>query len=133
MPPPFEALETLVCLTDDALSRRVPFGGLKPSVQFALYELLRQEQALAAAAQPASRTEAARILDFAQIAYGELIGLLVGRDDATLESARDGEWSLRDLLRHAVAVELRYAAQVEYSASRSDEEPARDPGGAIAM
>jgi hypothetical protein len=49
--------------------------------------------------------------------------VVVGRDDGLLDTLRDGDWSLRDVLRHAIAVELRYAAQVEYSATRVESDP----------
>ena len=121
MPPPLDALAAVVRLDDDALA-----ADKRSSRRDALYGLLRREQAIAALAQPA-RSEVSRILDFAQAAYGDVIGVLVGRDDRLLDSARDGEWSLRDVLRHAIAVELRYAAQVEYSASRADTDPIQIP------
>jgi hypothetical protein len=95
-----------------------------------LYGLLRREQAIAASAQPA-RSEISRILDLAQAAHGDVVGTLVGRDDSLLDSAGDGEWSLRDVLRHAMAVELRYAAQVEYSASRADTDPIQIPSALL--
>jgi len=121
MPPPLDALAAVVRLDGDALA-----ADKRSSRRDALYGLLRREQAIAALAQPA-RSEVSRILDFAQAAYGDVIGVLVGRDDRLLDSARDGEWSLRDVLRHAIAVELRYAAQVEYSASRADTDPIQIP------
>jgi DinB superfamily len=96
-------------------------------IQFVLYDLLRHEQALAAGAQPEGRTEIARILDLTQAAYGEIVGVLVGRSDELLDNTRDGEWSLRHVLRHVIAVELRYGTQVEYSALRRDEEPLAIP------
>ena len=97
------------------------------SVQFVLYDLLRNEQDLAVEVKLQVRTEIERILDLAQMRYGELAGLLAGRGDELLDTARDGEWNLRDLLRHAIAVELRYAAQVEYAATRRDEDPLAIP------
>jgi hypothetical protein len=122
MPAPLDALAKLAGLQDAELTRQLDLGtGGKP-IQFLLYDLLRHEQALAAAAQPFGRTEFERIIDLAQAA-GELVGLLVGRSDGLLDGARDGEWSLRDVLRHAIAVELRYGAQIEYSAMRRDQEP----------
>lgn len=128
MPPPLAALATIARRPDDRLSDHVEIGmASRPPVQFVLYELLRREQALAAGAQPPGRTEASRILDLAQSAYGELVGVLIGRPDEVLDTTRDGEWSLRDLLRHAIAVELRYRSQVNYSASRHDDEPLAIP------
>jgi len=97
--------------------------GVRGERRFFMYDLLRREYALAAAKQPPGRSEAIRILDFAQAAYGDVVGLLGGREDALLDSARDGDWSLRDVLRHAIAVELRYGAQVEYSATRAESDP----------
>src|SRR5437764_474690 len=121
MPPPLDALAAIVQRDDGALA-----ADERSSRRDALYRLLRREQAIAASAQPA-RSEVARILDFAQAAHGDVVGVLIGRDDRLLDSARDGEWSLRDVMRHAIAVELRYAAQVDYSASRADADPIQIP------
>lgn len=132
MSAPLGALARLARLPDPELSRAADPGTCdSPSIQFALYDLLRQEQALAAGAQPADRTEFARILDLAQAAFGELVGLLIGRSEVLLERARDGDWSLRDVLRHAIAVELRYGAQVEYAARRGDEDPVAIPSALL--
>lgn len=127
MSPPLDALAAIAELSDTALTDRVDVGDRKAPRQFVLYDLLRHEQALATQVPSRARSEVARILDLVQMAYGELVGLLVGRSDDLLESARDGEWSLRDLLRHAMAVELRYAAQVEWAATRRDEDPLAIP------
>jgi hypothetical protein len=123
MPPPLDALARIARLPDAAIRERVQVRELGATRQFVLYDLLRHEQALAAGAPGAGRSEIARILDIVQMAYGGLVGLLVGRGDDVLESARDGEWSLRDLLRHGIAVELRYAAQVLWAATRRDDDP----------
>ncbi|MGH2451775.1 MAG: DinB family protein [Candidatus Limnocylindria bacterium] len=127
MPPPLEALGAIAAMPESALPHADFGDGRRVPVQFILYDLLRHEQALATGSRPGGRSEALRILDLAQAAYGELVGVLVGRADELLETARDGEWSLRDLLRHAIAVELRYAAQVEYAATRRDEDPLAIP------
>jgi len=122
MPPPLDALAAVVRVDEDALA-----ADERGRRRDALYGLLRREQAIAAAAQPSSRAEVSRILDFAQAAYGDVIGVLIGRDDSLLDSTRDGEWSLRDVVRHAMAVELRYAVQVEYSVTRADADPVQIP------
>lgn len=128
MPAPFDVLVHVADLPDASLSRRVDLAdGTGPSIQFVLYDCLRREQALLSGSEPHGRSEIARILDLVQMAYGEVVGLLVGRNDELLETARDGEWSLRDLLRHAIAVELRYAAQVEWASTRSDHDPLAIP------
>jgi hypothetical protein len=130
MPPPLEAVAVIASLPDRDLSRPSEFGDGPKAAQFVLYDLLRHEQALAAGPQH-DRTEIARTLDLAQMAFGELVGVLVGRDDDLLDTARDGEWSLRDLLRHAIAVELRYGAQVAYAATRADDDPLAIPDGLL--
>jgi mycothiol maleylpyruvate isomerase-like protein len=126
MPPPLAELAAVARLDDEAL-----VGNTRRSRRDVLYGLLRREQAIAASGESSARSEASRILDFAQAAYGDVVGVLVGRDDSLLDTARDGEWSLRDVLRHAVAVELRYAAQVEYSATRMDTDPVAIPPGLL--
>ena len=115
MPPPLDDLATIAV------------G--EPSIRRSnvLYLLLRREQAIAAAERLSPRSEVSRILDFAQAAYGDLVGALVGREDSLLDDARDGDWTLRDVLRHAIAVEIRYAAQVHYSATRIESDPVKIP------
>lgn len=127
MPPPLDAVAAITRLSDSALSREVDLGGHRVPPRFVLYDLLRCEQDLAIRHRPQRRTEISAILDLAQAAYGDLVGVLAGRADELMESARDGEWSLRDLLRHAMAVELRYAAQVEYASTRRDADPLTIP------
>jgi hypothetical protein len=130
VPPPLAALARIARRVDADLQRDVTVGSERSTLQFFLYDLLRREQALGAGAQP-PRPETARILDFARAAYGDLAAALIGRDDAVLESARDGEWTLRDILRHAIAVEIRYAAQVLWSAGRRDDEPVAIPASRL--
>jgi len=122
MPPPLGELAAVARLDDEALA-----GDKRGSRRDALYGLLRREQAIAPSGESSARSEVSRILDFAQAAYGDVVGVLVGRDDSLLDTARDDEWSLRDVLRHSMAVGLRYAAQVEYSATRSDTDPVAIP------
>ena len=126
MPPPLAELAAVARLDNEAL-----VGDTRRSRRDVLYGLLRREQAIAASRESSARSEVSRILDFAQAAYGDVVGVLVGRDDSLLDTARDAEWSLRDVLRHAMAVELRYAAQVEYSATRLDTDPLPIPPGLL--
>lgn len=132
MPPPLNAVGAIACVPDAELVRQVEFGvGDNAPVRFVLYDLLRHEQSLAVGVRLQQRSEVQHILDLAQMTYGELVGFLAGRDDDLLGTAVDGEWSLRDLLRHSIAVELRYAAQVEYAATRSDDDPLAIPDGRL--
>ncbi len=126
------ALGRLASVDDAALGRRVTWrgwGGSEATVQFLVYQLLREEQAALVAAEHASRvSEVERILRLAQQAFGDLRGLLAGREDRLLDrEPAVGEWSLRAILRHVLAVELRYAAQILYSAHRREEEPLAIP------
>src|SRR5437899_4472797 len=131
VPPPLRELAAFAGRSDETLSEKVGAAGNRISRRDALYGLLRREQAIVASGASSSRSEVSRILDFAQAAYGDLVGILVGRDDRLLDSAWDGEWSLRDVMRHAIAVELRYAAQVEYSARRAETDPIGIPAGLL--
>ena len=117
-----QSLVVLAGLADTDL-RRVAGQG---SVQSHLYAALRREQA-AFVASIRPENEPSAILAFARAALEELEMLLAGRPDPILDEARDGEWCLRDLLRHAIAVELRYRAQVLYSARRREDEPIAIP------
>lgn len=118
-------VDALVTLSDAALQSRVDTPGGLRSIQFLLYSALRREQAAAAAVK--WRRESAAALAHAQSASRELEAVLAGRPDTFLDSLRDGEWALRDLVRHVIAVEFRYAAQVEYSATRADQDPVAIP------
>ena len=126
MPPPLRDLAAVAELGDEALAHRIHIGGNGTSRRDALYGVLRREQAILASAAP-SGSEVSRILDLVQAAYGDLVGVLVGRDSGLLDTLRDGDWTLRDVVRHAIAVELRYAAQVEYSATRAESDPVEIP------
>jgi len=79
---------------------------------------------MAATAAPSARSEAARILELAQIAFGRLRGLLAGVDDDMLDrEPAAGEWSLRRTLAHAIAVERSYRANTELAIARDDGDP----------
>lgn len=126
MPPPLVELAAVARTDDEGL-----VGDKRSSRRDVLYGLLRREQAIFASGQSSIRSEISRILDFAQAAYGDVVGAVVGRDDSLLDTARDGAWTLRDVLRHAMAVELRYAAQVYYSATRAEKDPVQIPASLL--
>lgn len=70
--------------------------------------------------------ERARAIALGQAAFGDLRGLLCGLPDVLLDAEPgDGEWTLRQVLRHVLWVERRYQLQTVYAASRSDDDPAR--------
>jgi len=116
-----QTIAVLTALSDDAVRR--PING--NPLQFHLYSALRREQRAVVVATSSGEREPTMILMFARSAYRELVALLAGRD--VLDVARDGEWTLRDLIRHAIAVELRYCEQVLWSAYRRDDQPRAIP------
>lgn len=119
-------LAVLATLPDADLRRT--FEGR--SVQSLLYSALRREQAALIVARRPER-EVPAILAFANAAVSELEAALAGRTNELLDHARDGEWTLRDLLRHAIAVEVRYRSQILYSARRPDDSPIDIPNALL--
>ena len=70
--------------------------------------------------------ESRRILSLAQRAFGDLRGLLIGLPADLLDQPpREGEWPVREILRHVVLVEGRYAVQTQYAVERADTDPLR--------
>ena len=122
------SLARLAVLSDAELRREAwTFRGSPADLGYALYHALEEEQR-AVIASPRPATESARILGLAQSAFGDLRGLLAGLDDAVLDRApANGEWSLRETLAHAIAVERSYRASTEYALARDATEPVRMP------
>jgi len=103
-------------------------GGVTMEARYALYGTLEDAQAALVAATARPHPESRRILAFAQRAFGDLRGLLLGLPEALLDrEPRPGEWPLREVLRHVLAIERRYAAQTLYAVERGDAEPVRIP------
>ena len=100
-------------LTDAELRRHWTWRVRELDVESALYRSLEEEMDAAARhVDAAAPPEAERILALAQCAFGELRGLLVGRDDALLDrSPGAGSWPLRSALTHLLAMEPRYRQQ----------------------
>jgi hypothetical protein len=74
----------------------------------------------------AGADEAALAVALAQAAFGDLRGLLCGQPDGLLDAASgEGEWTLRQVIRHVVWVDRRYRFQTAYAAGRSDADPLR--------
>ena len=122
------ALRGFAALDEAALARPWSWRDKAMDVRFALYRTLEDAQEtsvrLAATRYPESR----RILALAQRAFGDLRGLLAGLPADLLDRApREGEWPLRETLRHILFVERRYAVQTRYAVDRKDSEPVRIP------
>jgi hypothetical protein len=122
------ALERAAALDEAALARPWLYRDQPMDVRYALYRTLEdaQEAHARVAAQP--HPESRRILSLAQRAFGDLRGLLVGLPVDLLDRApREGEWPVRETLRHMLLVERRYALQTLYAIERRDSDPLRIP------
>ena len=99
----------------------------KPSeVRYALYHTLEDAQEILVRLVALAHPESRRILALAQRAFGELRGLLIGLPGDLLDrSPREGEWSIRETLRHIIVIEGRYAVQTRYAMERADSDPLR--------
>ncbi len=131
MTPTLDTLLARVAALDEAaLSRPWSFRDKPMEVRYALYRTLEdaQEALVPVAARP--HPESRRILTLAERAFGELRGLLAGLPDDLLDRPpAEGQWPIRETLRHVLAVERRYAAQTAYAVARADTDPVRLAGG----
>ena len=122
------ALEHAAALEEEALARRWLYRDQPMDVRYALYRTLEdaQEALVLVAARP--HPESRRILSLAQRAFGDLRALLVGLPADLLDRApREGEWPVRETLRHMLVIERRYALQTLYAIERGDSDPMRIP------
>jgi hypothetical protein len=120
------ALERFTALDEKELGQPWRFHDKTMDVRYALYRTIEdaQEMLVGAGAQP--RPESRRILALAQRAFGDLRGLLIGLPTDLLDRAPcDGEWPVREILRHVIWVERRYAVQTLYAVDRGDADPMR--------
>jgi hypothetical protein len=98
------------------------------NVRNALYRTLEEAQEAVVRAVATPPGEARRILALAQRAFGDLRGLLAGLPVDLLDrSPRPAEWPLREVLRHVLVTERRYAIQTAYAVERADADPVRIP------
>ena len=120
------ALERFAALDEKELAQPWRFRDKPVDVRYAIYRTIEdaQEAIVAAGARP--HPESRRILSLAQRAFGDLRGLLIGLPMELLDTTpRDGEWSVRETLRHIIVIEGRYAVQTRYAVDRSDADPMR--------
>ncbi len=119
-------LARLASLTDEQLGGRATWRGKETDARYALlHSTLEQEQgAIVRARLGYSGSEAQRILGLAQVAYGDLRGLIAGVGPELLDRApRAGEWPARDALAHTVGVERSYHANTAFALVRSPDDP----------
>lgn len=120
------ALERLASLDETALGQPGQFRDKPMDARYALYRTLEDTQEALVAASARPHAESRRILSLAQRAYGDLRGLLTGVPAEYLDPVpRPGEWSVREILRHVVVIEGRYAVQTRYAVERADADPMR--------
>jgi len=120
------ALERFAALDEKDLAQPWRFRDKPTDVRYALYRTIEdaQEAIVSAAARP--HPESRRILSLAQRAFGDLRGLLIGLPTDVLDRVpREGEWPVREILRHVIVIEGRYAVQTRYAVDRADTDPMR--------
>jgi len=120
------ALASFAALDESELARPWRFRDKPADVRYAIYRTLEdaQEAYVGVAALP--HPEAQRILALGRRAFGDLRGLLVGLPSELIDrSPREGEWSIRETLRHIILIERRYAVQTLYATERTDSDPMR--------
>jgi hypothetical protein len=120
------ALARCGMLDEDQLGRPWVFRGRQMDVRYALYRTLEDAQEVSVRVSAGEHPESRRILALTQRAFGSLRALLLGVPGAWLgRSPRAGEWSIREIVGHVVAVEQRYALQTRYAIDRTDADPMR--------
>jgi hypothetical protein len=125
--PDFDAaLAVAATLDEEALGRPWSFRGRAMDVRYALYRTLEDAQEAYVGVAVGPHPESRRILALADRALGDLRGLVIGLPDDLLDRApRDGEWPVREVLRHMLWIERRYALQTLYAVERADSDPMR--------
>jgi len=128
MPTFEEILFRLAAIPNDALFTRTwawDASGRPIEARYALDRALEQEQDAAVKARREWRGgEAARILGLAQLAFGDLRGLVLGTPDALLDrTPGPEEWSVRRTLAHAIVAERRRLRSVRYAVERAESDP----------
>ena len=119
-------LSWLAALDEEALGRPWSFRGQMMDVRYALYRTIEDAQEAHVRVVGRPLPESRRILSFAQRAFGDLRGLLVGLPADLIDRVpRAGEWPVREVLRHMWVVERRYAVQTRYALERADSDPVR--------
>ena len=90
-------------------------------VRYAIYRTIEDAQEAHVRVVGRPLPESRRILSFAQRAFGDLRGLLVGLPADLLDRLPPGpgEWPVREVLRHMWVVERRYALQTLYALERA--------------
>jgi DinB superfamily len=127
------ALSGFAALDAEALGRKWTWRDGAIDVRYALYRTLEEAQEAHVSVAAAPHPESRRILTLAQRAFGDLSGLLVGVPAELLDRVpHESEWPLREVLRHLVIIERRYARQTLWALERTDADPLRIPEDRLA-
>jgi uncharacterized damage-inducible protein DinB len=122
------ALEQATALDEEGLAWGWLYLDRPMDVRYALYRTLEDAQEAHVLVAARDHPESRRVLSLAQRAFGDLRGLLLGLPHDLLDRPpREGEWSVRETLRHMLLVERRYALQTLYAVERGDADPVRIP------
>ena len=120
------ALAQAAALDEASLACPWSFRDRPIDVRYALYRTVEEAQEALTRVAALPHPEPRRILALAQRAFGDLRGLLVGLPDDLVDRApREGEWPLRETLRHMLLIERRYMIQTRWASERTDAEPLR--------
>ena len=120
------ALLRFAALDEKELAQPWLYRDKPMDVRYALYRTIEESQEAHVSAAARSHPESRRILSLAQRAFGDLRGLLIGLPTDLLDgNPWAGEWSVREILRHVIVTEGRYAVQTRYAAERTDADPMR--------
>ena len=128
MPEFDQVLAGMAALDEAAAGKPVDVHGRTLDVRNGYYWILQDAQGALVQAAAQRHAESRRILALAQRAHGDLRAMLAGLPAELLDRApREGEWSIREVLAHMIAIEQRYAIQTAYAAERADSDPMRVP------
>lgn len=122
-------LAELSRMSDDHLDLPPHDGRGMRTRRRALHEVLESEQAAVISVLPAlAHREAPAILAFANQAWGDLKGLLLGVPGSALDQPPStGAWSIRQTIAHLGRTERTYLAAVRYAVGRMADEPVLMP------
>lgn len=120
------ALIAIASLDEEELARPWRWRDGILDVREGLHRLVEDAQGAYVRAAAEAHPESRRILALAHRAFGELRALLVGLPAQLLDQPpASRQWSVRETLRHILAVEVRYAIQTRYAVERGDTDPVR--------
>jgi len=127
-------LAKFAILDEEQLAQPWPYLGRRAlDVRNALYWTLVEAQETLTRLGERRHSESRRILALADGAFGELRALLLGLPDELLDrSPGEGEWALRQALRHIIEIERRYLLHILYAVERGDTDPVRLPDERLA-